>query len=78
VKSASAAIAFFQKVNMYNHLPTQSPAVSMVRQAATRKFALTPKGRKDPFQWTQVVSFALVYGMHNQGCNATATWWWLP
>jgi hypothetical protein len=67
VKSASAAIAFFQKVNLYNHLPTLSPAVGMVRQAATRKFGLTPKGRKEPFQWDQVVSFALAYGVHNQG-----------
>jgi hypothetical protein len=67
VKSASAAIAFFQKVILYNHLPNQSPAVSMVRQAATRKFGFTPKGKKEPFQWTQVVSFALAYGVHNQG-----------
>ena len=31
LKSHSAAIAFFQKVNLFNHLPTQIPAVSMVR-----------------------------------------------
>ena len=67
VKSASAAIAFFHKVNMYNHLPTQPPAVSMWRETATRKFGLTPKGRKKPFQWTQMVSFALAYRVHNQG-----------
>ncbi len=67
MKSASAAIAFFQKVNLYNHLPTQSPLVGMVRQAATRKFGLTPKGRKEHFQWTQVVSFSPAYGVHNQG-----------
>ena len=35
----------------------------MVRQAASRKFGLTPKGRKDPFQWAQVVTFALEYGV---------------
>jgi len=67
VKSASAAIAFFQKDNQYSHLPTKSPAVGMVRQVTTRKFGLTPKGRKEPFQWAQVVSFALAYGVHNRG-----------
>ncbi len=51
VKSASAVIAYFQKINMHEHLPTQSATVGMVRQAATRKFRLTPKGRKEPFQW---------------------------
>ncbi len=65
VKSASAAIAFFKKVNMCSHLPTQSPAVIMVRWDATRKFGLTPKGRKEPLQWARVVSFALAYGVHN-------------
>ena len=39
----------------------------MVRQAATRKFGLTPKGRKEPFQWSQVVSIALAHGVQNQG-----------
>ena len=68
VQSASAAIAFFHKVNLYSHLPTQSPVVGiMVRRATTRKFGLTPKGRKEPFRYTQVVSLALAYGVHNQG-----------
>ena len=67
VKSASATIASFQKVNLFNHLPTQSPAVGMVRQAAARKFGLTPKGRKEPFQWAQVVAFAQAYGVQHQG-----------
>ncbi len=31
VKSHSAAIAFFQKINLFNHLPTQSPALCMIR-----------------------------------------------
>jgi hypothetical protein len=52
---------------MYNHIPTQLPAMGMVRQAATRKFGLAPKGKKEPFKWTQVVFFALAYGVHNQG-----------
>ena len=67
VKSASAAIAYFQKINLHHHLPTQSPTVGMVRQAATRKFGLTPKGRKEPFQWAQVVAFALEFGVRNRG-----------
>jgi hypothetical protein len=51
VKTASVAIAFFQKVNLFDHLPTQSPAVNMVRHAFANKFGLTPKGRKEPFTW---------------------------
>ena len=65
VKSASAAIAFFLKVNLFNHFSTQSLAVGMVRQAAARKFGLTPKGRKEPFQWAQVVAFAQAYGVQH-------------
>ena len=34
VKSHSAAIAFYQKVNLFGHLPTRSHAMSMVRQSA--------------------------------------------
>ena len=48
LKSHSATIAFFQKVNLFNHLPTQSPVVCMVRQAATRKFGLSPKKSEGP------------------------------
>jgi hypothetical protein len=64
VKSASVDIVFFKTVNLYNHLPSQSPAVGMVRQAAKRKFGLTPKGRKEPFQWAQDVFFVLAYGVN--------------
>jgi hypothetical protein len=67
VKSASSAIAYFQKINLQHHLPTQSPTVGIVRQAASRKFGLTPKGRKEPFQWAQAVTFALEYGGNNRG-----------
>jgi len=67
VKSASAAIAYFQKINLQHHLPTPSPTVGMVRQAASRKFGLTPKVRKEPFQWAQVVAFAQEYGVNNRG-----------
>jgi integrase len=67
VKAASAAIAFFQKINLYDHDPTQAPAVCLVRSAATRKFGLTPKNQKDPFEWSHVVSFAEAYGVRHQG-----------
>ncbi len=67
VKSASVAIAYSQKINLQHHLPTQSPTVGMVRQASSRKFGLTPKERKEPFQWAEVVAFALEYGINNMG-----------
>ncbi len=67
VKSHSAAIAFYQKVNLFGHLPTRSPAVNMVRQAAARHFGLGTRNRKEPFRWDQVVSFALEHGVNNKG-----------
>jgi hypothetical protein len=67
MKSASAVIAYFQKINLQHHLPTQSPTVGMKRQAASRKFGLTPKGSNEPFQWSQVVAFALEYGVNKRG-----------
>ena len=67
MKSHSAAIAYFQKVNLFNHLPTQFPVICMVRQAATRKFGLSPKNRKAPFKWADVVMFAIAYGVLHQG-----------
>jgi len=39
----------------------------MVRQAATRKFGLSPKNRKAPFKWAEVVMFATTYGVLHQG-----------
>ena len=39
----------------------------MVRQAAIRKFGLAPKNRKTPFSWKNVASFAMAYGVHQQG-----------
>jgi hypothetical protein len=62
VKSHPAAIAFYQKVNLFGHLPTRSPAVNMVRQTVARHFGLGTRNRKDPFRWDHVVSFALVHG----------------
>ena len=60
-KKASAAIAFFQKVNLFHHLPARALAVEMVRQAAIRKFGTAPKKRKTPFIWKNVVAFAKAY-----------------
>ena len=46
VKAASAAIAFYQKITLFDHEPTQSPAVCLVRGASIRKFGLNSKNRK--------------------------------
>jgi hypothetical protein len=61
VKASSAAIAFFQRVNLFDHEPTQCPAARLVRNAAMRRFGLTPKNRKEPFEWVNVVLFAEAY-----------------
>ena len=49
VKVASAAIALFQKVNLFDHEPTQCHAACLVRNAAMRKLELNLKNRKEPF-----------------------------
>ncbi len=67
VKSHSVAIAFFQKFNLFGHLPTRSLGVNMVRQTTARRFGLGPKNRKDSFHWAQVVFFALTHRVHSQG-----------
>ena len=67
VKAASAAIAFYQKINLFDHEPTQSPAVCLVRGAVMRKFGLNPQKRKEPFEWEQVVSCVESYGVRHQG-----------
>jgi integrase len=67
VKAASAAIAFYQKINLFDHEPTQSPAVCVVRGAAMRKFGLNPKNPKEPFEWEKVVNFVEAYGVRHQG-----------
>jgi hypothetical protein len=63
VKAASAAIAFYHKINLFNHEPTQSPAVRNVRSVDARRFGLNTKNRKEPFEWEQVVKFAEAYGV---------------
>ena len=67
VKTASATIAFYQKINLFSHEPTRSSAVCLVRGAAIRRFGLSPKNRKEPFEWAQVVKFAEAYGSRQQG-----------
>ena len=49
VKAASAAIAFYHKINLFSREPTLTPAVCLVREAAIRRFGLSPKNRKEPF-----------------------------
>ena len=68
VKAASAAIAFFHKVNLFDHEPRQCPAACLVQNAAMRYFGLNPKNRKEPFDWDNVVLFAEEYGVRQQGC----------
>jgi hypothetical protein len=73
VKAASAAIAFYQKISLYSHEPTQTPAVCIVRSAAMRWFGLNTRNRKEPFEWEQVVRFADAYGVRHQGyCHLVA------
>ena len=67
VKAASAEIAFFQKTNLFDHEPTQSPAACHVRSAAMRKFGLNSKNMKETFEWDQVVDFAEAYGVRHHG-----------
>lgn len=67
VKAASAAIAFYQKINLFAHEPTQSPAACLVRSAAMRHFGLNVVNRKEPFEWANVLRFAEAYGVRHQG-----------
>ena len=67
VKAASAAITFYQKINLVNHEQTQPPAVCIVRRAATRRYGLNIKNRKETFEWEQVVKFAEAYGVRQHG-----------
>ncbi len=38
-----------------------------MRTVAARKFGLSPKRVKEPFMWTDLVDFALLYGINSQG-----------
>jgi hypothetical protein len=66
IKSASASIAFFHKINLFTNHPTGAPEVDMVRATIAMKFGLSPKRVKEPLLWTQLVDFALLYGIHIQ------------
>jgi len=56
VKSSSAAIAFYQKINLFQHEPTQYPAVCIVRSAAMRRFSSTPRTEKNPSNGSKLLS----------------------
>ena len=58
VKSASAAIAYFQRINLYSHEPTMGQLASFVRNAAMRRLGLAPRSRKTPFTWDNILRFA--------------------
>ncbi len=74
IKSASASIAFFHKINLFTNQPTMAPEVCMVRTTAARKFGLSPKRVKEPFMWKDLVNFALLCGVNNQGyCHLVIT-----
>jgi len=67
IKSASASIAFFHKLNLFTNHPNMAPKDCTVRTTAVRKFNLSAKRAKEPFLWFQLVHFALLYGNQNQG-----------
>ena len=67
IKSASASMAFFHKINLFTNHPTMAPEVCMVRTAAARKFGLSSKRVKEPFMRLDLVGFAFLYGVHSQG-----------
>jgi hypothetical protein len=66
VKASSAVIAFDQKINLFAHEPTQSPAVCIVRSVVMRKCSLNTKNWKEPFQRDNAVRFAEAYGVRQQ------------
>ncbi len=49
--AASTAIAFYHKINIFNHEPTLSLAACLAQSVATRYFGLNAKNRKEPFEW---------------------------
>ena len=57
VKAASAAIAFYLKINLFDHEPTQSQALCVVRGAVVRKFGLNTNNQEESFEWGKVVDF---------------------
>jgi hypothetical protein len=51
IKSASASIAFFHKINLFTNHPTGALGVCMVRTTSARKFVLSTKRVKSAFLW---------------------------
>ncbi len=67
VKAVCAAIALYQKTNLFDREPTKAPAVCIVRSAEMRKFGLNTVIRKEPFECEQVEGFAESYGVRYHG-----------
>ncbi len=67
VKAASTMSAFFQKINLFDHEPTQSSAACVVRSVSMQKFGLNTKNRKKPFEWNQFVDFTKACVVRHQG-----------
>jgi hypothetical protein len=63
VKATPTAIDFYQKISLFNHESTQSQVACQGRSAATQRFGWNAKKSKEPFDWDQVVEFALAYGV---------------
>jgi hypothetical protein len=61
IKTTSAAIAYYQKINLFEHNPTISHLASFVRAAFARRLGTAPKQRKAPFLWADVMRFAVAY-----------------
>jgi hypothetical protein len=71
VKAASAVIAFYHKILLFDHEPTQSPAVCIMRSAAMRRFGLNTTNRKEPFDWARLWTLWMPSG---SGEANIATW----
>ncbi len=61
IKSASVAIAYYQKINLFEHNPTISPLATFARVALARRLGTTPRRRKAPFLWADVLRFVVAY-----------------
>ena len=73
IKSASAAIAYYQKINLFEHSPTISPLAAFVRATFARRLGTTPKHGKAPFLWADVMRFAVAYlSGHPAYCHLVA------
>jgi hypothetical protein len=70
IKTASAAIAYYQMINLFEHNPTVSPLAAFVRAAFAGRLGTAPKQRKAPFLWADVIRFAVAYlSGHHAYCH---------